>query len=203
MLLCRMLQFGSPIHARTAVAMAISLFANLLFAETLSVPLKRLEETRRYMVGAQDESEDLKEILCAPKTNGEVLRIGASQCCPECVPRTRGSCHDGKKIHAHGTQWASSPCSMCSCTHGEVRCSRRPCPPLLCAHQQLEFIPEGGCCPVCVGPGKPCTYEGRVFQDGEDWPLSRCAKCVCRNGATQCFAAQCQPLFCNQVRKTL
>ncbi|XP_057358347.1 extracellular matrix organizing protein FRAS1 isoform X1 [Manis pentadactyla] len=129
---------------------------------------------------------------------GEVLRIGANQCCPECVPRTRGSCHHGKNIHAHGTEWASSPCSMCSCTHGEVRCSRQPCPPLLCGHQQLEFIPEGGCCPVCVGPGKPCTYEGRVFQDGEDWPLSRCAKCVCRNGATQCFAAQCQPLFCNQ-----
>ncbi|XP_073093519.1 extracellular matrix organizing protein FRAS1 isoform X4 [Manis javanica] len=98
----------------------------------------------------------------------------------------------------HGTEWASPPCSMCSCTHREVRCSRQPCPPLLCGHQQLEFIPEGGCCPVCVGPGKPCTYEGRVFQDGEDWPLSQCAKCVCRNGATQCFAAQCQPLFCNQ-----
>ncbi|XP_073093520.1 extracellular matrix organizing protein FRAS1 isoform X5 [Manis javanica] len=129
---------------------------------------------------------------------GEVLRIGANQCCPECVPRTHGSCRHGKNIHAHGTEWASPPCSMCSCTHREVRCSRQPCPPLLCGHQQLEFIPEGGCCPVCVGPGKPCTYEGRVFQDGEDWPLSQCAKCVCRNGATQCFAAQCQPLFCNQ-----
>jgi len=33
--------FGSPIHARTAVAMVISLSANPLFAETLSVPLRR------------------------------------------------------------------------------------------------------------------------------------------------------------------
>lgn len=49
---------------------------------------------------------------------------------------------------------------------------------------------------------EPCSYGGRVFQDGDDWPLSRCAKCVCRNGTTQCFAAQCQPLFCNPVRKT-
>lgn len=49
---------------------------------------------------------------------------------------------------------------------------------------------------------EPCSYEGHVFEDGEDWPLSRCAKCVCRNGAVQCFTAQCQPLFCNQVRKT-
>ena len=57
----------------------------------------------------------------------------------------------------HGTEWASSPCSVCSCTHGEVRCTSRPCPPLLCGHQELEFIPEGSCCPVCVGPGS--EYE--------------------------------------------
>lgn len=54
----------------------------------------------------------------------------------------------------------------------------------------------------CSDLPEPCSYEGRVFQDGEDWPLSQCAKCVCRNGVAQCFAAQCHPLFCNQVRKT-
>lgn len=73
-------------------------------------------------------------------------------------------------------------------------------PPL---HWALEI---GKCCPASnlyfSDLPEPCSYEGRVFQDGEDWPLSRCAKCVCRNGAAQCFAAQCQPLFCNQVRKT-
>ncbi|XP_058403319.1 extracellular matrix organizing protein FRAS1 isoform X7 [Diceros bicornis minor] len=129
---------------------------------------------------------------------GGVLQIAANQCCPECALRTPGSCRHEGKIHAHGTEWVSSPCSVCSCTHGEVRCTPQQCPPLLCGHQELEFIPEGSCCPVCVGPGKPCSYEGRVFQDGEDWPLSRCAKCVCRNGIAQCFTAQCQPLFCNQ-----
>nr|XP_010967704.1 extracellular matrix organizing protein FRAS1 [Camelus bactrianus] len=129
---------------------------------------------------------------------GEVLQIPANQCCPECVPGTPGSCHHEKKIHAHGTEWASPPCSVCSCTHGEVRCTPQPCPRLTCGHQELEVIPEGSCCPVCVGPGKPCSYEGHVFQDGEDWRLSRCAKCTCRNGVAQCFAAQCQPLFCNQ-----
>ncbi|XP_012660764.1 extracellular matrix protein FRAS1 [Otolemur garnettii] len=98
----------------------------------------------------------------------------------------------------HGTEWTSPPCSVCSCAHGQVRCSPQPCPLLSCGHQELEFIPEGSCCPVCVGPGKPCSYEGRVFQDGEDWRLSQCAKCVCRNGVAQCFTAQCQPLFCNQ-----
>uniref|UniRef100_G1TEM3 Fraser extracellular matrix complex subunit 1 n=1 Tax=Oryctolagus cuniculus TaxID=9986 RepID=G1TEM3_RABIT len=129
---------------------------------------------------------------------GEVLRIPANQCCPECELRSPGSCHHEDKVHEHGTQWASSPCSVCSCTHGEVRCTPQPCPPLSCRHRKLELTPDGSCCPVCVGPGKPCSYEGRVFQDGEDWHLSRCAKCVCRNGIAQCFTAQCQPLFCNQ-----
>ncbi|XP_029400865.1 extracellular matrix protein FRAS1 isoform X3 [Mus pahari] len=129
---------------------------------------------------------------------GEVLWIAPNQCCPECAPRTAGSCHHEGKIHEHGTEWASAPCTVCSCTHGEVRCSHQQCTPLSCGPQELEFLAEGSCCPICVGTGKPCSYDGHVFQDGEDWQLSRCAKCVCRNGLTQCFAAQCQPLFCKQ-----
>ncbi|XP_012928771.1 extracellular matrix protein FRAS1 isoform X2 [Heterocephalus glaber] len=129
---------------------------------------------------------------------GEVLQIAANQCCPECVSRTPGSCHHEEKIHEHGTEWASPPCRVCSCTHGEVRCTSQPCPPLSCGQQELEFTPEGSCCPVCVGPGKPCSHEGHVYQDGEDWQLSCCAKCMCQDGVTQCFTVQCQPLFCNQ-----
>ncbi|XP_075401034.1 extracellular matrix organizing protein FRAS1 [Tenrec ecaudatus] len=129
---------------------------------------------------------------------GEVLQIAANQCCPDCVSRTQGSCHHGGRIHVHGSEWVSSPCSVCSCAHGEVRCSPQPCPSLSCGPRELELIPEGSCCPVCVGPGKPCSYEGRAFQDGQDWRLSRCAKCVCSNGVAQCFAAQCPPLFCKQ-----
>ncbi|XP_012860276.2 extracellular matrix organizing protein FRAS1 [Echinops telfairi] len=129
---------------------------------------------------------------------GEVLQIAANQCCPECVSRTHGSCHHEGRIHVHGSEWVSSPCSVCSCARGEVRCTPQPCPSLSCGPRELEFIPEGSCCPVCVGPGKPCSYEGRVFQDGQDWRLSRCAKCVCGNGVAQCFAAQCRPLFCKQ-----
>lgn len=41
LLLCRMRQFGSLIHARTVVAMVILWSANLLFAKTLGVPLRR------------------------------------------------------------------------------------------------------------------------------------------------------------------
>lgn len=30
---------------------------------------------------------------------GEVLQIGPNQCCPQCAPRTPGSCHHEGKIH--------------------------------------------------------------------------------------------------------
>lgn len=47
---------------------------------------------------------------------------------------------------------------------------------------------------------EPCSFDGRLFRDGEDWRLGRCSKCVCRDGTTQCFTASCQPLLCSQVR---
>ena len=81
--------------------------------------------------------------------------------------------------------------ALCDCT-GHTR--------MQAALGSASAIPPGN--PYCSDLPEPCSYEGRVFQDGEDWPLSRCAKCVCRNGVAQCFTAQCHPLFCNQVRKT-
>lgn len=57
----------------------------------------------------------------------------------------------------HGTEWASAPCTVCSCTHGEVRCSHQQCTPLSCGPQELEFLAEGRCCPICVGTGS--EYE--------------------------------------------
>ncbi|XP_054995058.1 extracellular matrix organizing protein FRAS1 [Sorex araneus] len=146
-------------------------------------------------------------IICKPAVcrnpqcafeKGEVLQIPANQCCPECVSRTSGSCRHEEKVHAHGAQWASSPCSVCTCAHGAVRCAPQPCPPPRCGPGKRELIPEGSCCPVCVGPGKPCSSEERVYQDGQEWSLSPCARCTCRDGTVQCFTAQCQPLFCNQ-----
>ncbi|KAI4572268.1 hypothetical protein MJT46_005336 [Ovis ammon polii x Ovis aries] len=129
---------------------------------------------------------------------GEVLQIPANQCCPECVPRMPGSCHHEKKIHGHGTAWASSSCSMCSCTHGEVRCAPRLCPPLMCGYQELEFIPEGSCCPVCVGSGiipfRATIYPGEPFWglQSMDFPsssfLSICSALE-KSVHTQCFKA--------------
>lgn len=46
----------------------------------------------------------------------------------------------------------------------------------------------------------PCSFDGHLFQDGEDWHFGRCSKCVCRDGVTQCFTASCQALLCSKVR---
>lgn len=50
---------------------------------------------------------------------------------------------------------------------------------------------------------EPCSFDGRLFQDGEDWHLGQCSKCICRDGVTQCLTASCQPLLCSQVRTHL
>ncbi|KAM7021681.1 LOW QUALITY PROTEIN: extracellular matrix organizing protein FRAS1 [Passerculus sandwichensis] len=129
---------------------------------------------------------------------GEVLQIAFNKCCPQCASRAEGFCQHEGQIHSHGTQWASSACVRCSCDHGKVTCSPRTCPALTCAQGELQDTAQGSCCPRCVGPGEPCSFDGHVFQDGEGWSLGRCSRCVCRDGAAQCSTASCQPLLCSQ-----
>ncbi|XP_027744997.1 extracellular matrix protein FRAS1 [Empidonax traillii] len=129
---------------------------------------------------------------------GEVLQIASNKCCPECASRAEGFCQHEGQIHSHGTQWASSGCVQCSCAHGKVSCAPRTCPALTCGAGQLQDTPPGSCCPKCVGRGEPCSFDGRVFQDGEGWRHGRCSRCVCRDGTTQCSTAACQPLLCSQ-----
>ncbi|XP_007496032.2 extracellular matrix organizing protein FRAS1 isoform X2 [Monodelphis domestica] len=134
---------------------------------------------------------------------GEVFRIAANKCCPECVLRTKGLCHHEGKTHGHGTEWTAAPCTICSCSHGEVRCTPKPCPHLSCGSHELESIPENACCPKCVGSGKPCSLDGRLLLDGEEWQLSQCSKYTCRNGTPLCFTVQCQPLLCGQDEEVI
>ncbi|KFU86504.1 Extracellular matrix protein FRAS1, partial [Chaetura pelagica] len=146
-------------------------------------------------------------VTCEPTTckhpqcdfqKGEVLQIAPNKCCPECVFRAEGFCQYEGQIHGHGTQWDSSGCVRCSCAHGNVKCSPRACPALTCGPGELQHTAQGSCCPRCVGRGQPCSFDGHLFQDGEDWHLGRCSKCVCRGGAVRCFTASCQPLLCSQ-----
>uniref|UniRef100_A0A674IBV8 Fraser extracellular matrix complex subunit 1 n=1 Tax=Terrapene triunguis TaxID=2587831 RepID=A0A674IBV8_9SAUR len=129
---------------------------------------------------------------------GEVLRIAPNTCCPECASGTEGFCQHEGQTHAHGMEWASSACTACSCANGKVSCTPKSCPPLSCGRGELEYISQGECCPKCVGTGESCSFDGQMFRDGEEWHLSQCSKCVCRNGETQCFTAECQPVLCSE-----
>ncbi|XP_038615096.1 LOW QUALITY PROTEIN: extracellular matrix protein FRAS1 [Tachyglossus aculeatus] len=148
-----------------------------------------------------------KPVLCrdpgCDTEKGEVLQIGPGQCCPECVSRLQGSCRHEGEVHAHGTEWPSWPCGVCWCTNGTVRCRREPCPALFCGPGTVARVPEGGCCPQCLGTGESCLLDGRPLQDGEERQLSRCARCVCQNGTSQCFSAQCPSLLCPQGEKAV
>lgn len=61
----------------------------------------------------------------------------------------------------HGTQWASSGCVLCSCTHGKVSCTPIACPVLTCGRGELPYTAQGACCPTCVGlGGEYCVWTG-------------------------------------------
>ncbi|XP_025062352.1 extracellular matrix protein FRAS1 isoform X12 [Alligator sinensis] len=129
---------------------------------------------------------------------GEVLQIPPNKCCPECVLGTKGFCQHEGQTHGHGTEWASSQCTMCFCANGTVHCSPKLCLVPSCGSGELEYVAPGDCCPKCVGIGESCSFDGQMFRDGEEWQLSPCSKCFCRNGATQCFTAECRPVACSR-----
>ncbi|KAL6048028.1 hypothetical protein STEG23_036149, partial [Scotinomys teguina] len=127
---------------------------------------------------------------------GEVLRIAPNQCCPKCVQRSPDSCHHEGKIHELTEIYAA----LFTCRRTKIRSGSGLGERKLDTFKRLgarDRKPFSECSHLPLN-SKPCSYDGHVYQDGEDWRLSHCAKCVCRNGLTQCFTAQCQPLSCNQ-----
>ncbi|AWP07675.1 putative extracellular matrix protein FRAS1 [Scophthalmus maximus] len=127
---------------------------------------------------------------------GEILRIPANKCCPECVSSSQGSCQHEGVVHGHDSQWSPSQCSLCTCSRGGVSCGARPCPPLDCPGGQSPFTPAGECCPKCGRSGESCSWQGLVRRDGEEWKPSLCSRCVCSSGDVQCSVAECRPVAC-------
>ncbi|XP_053559271.1 LOW QUALITY PROTEIN: extracellular matrix organizing protein FRAS1 [Bombina bombina] len=131
-------------------------------------------------------------------TKGEVLRIEYNTCCPQCTSQSQGFCQHEGIIRAHETQWSQSECTECSCANSKVTCASKPCPPLTCKNGDIQHIPPGECCPICVGTGESCSLEGHLLRDGEQWKLSQCSRCICKNGFVECFTADCLPMLCEK-----
>ncbi|KAM8939375.1 extracellular matrix organizing protein FRAS1 [Pelodytes ibericus] len=131
-------------------------------------------------------------------TKGEILRIEHNKCCPECASTSHGFCQHEGRVHAHGTQWKASECTVCRCMNGKVTCGPKPCPNLRCKKGEVENLLLGECCPICLGTGDTCTLDGHLLRDGEELQLSQCSKCTCKNGAAQCFTVACPPMLCDK-----
>ncbi|KAM3609081.1 uncharacterized protein V6R79_009469 [Siganus canaliculatus] len=128
---------------------------------------------------------------CPPTDCHHPTKITGS-CCAACE-----SCTYNHRIYSNGQRFTTpdQPCHMCTCQHGSVECERRPCPSLNCSN---SYTPPGECCPKC----HDCSFENRVFVDGEAFPnpVSVCEQCRCVSGTIDCHQAQCPHPHCNAPR---
>lgn len=66
--------------------------------------------------------------------------LSLSSVSPKCV-------HNGKEF-SEGEVYRMDPCWLCQCRGGISFCSKAECAELDCEN---FYIPEGECCPVCIG----------------------------------------------------
>ncbi|XP_024901624.1 kielin/chordin-like protein [Pteropus alecto] len=121
-------------------------------------------------------------VLCSPAPCQHPTQAPGA-CCPRCE-----SCTYHGQVYANGQNFtdSDSPCYICHCKDGTVRCSLVDCPPTTCAEPQSG---PGQCCPRCPD----CILEKQVFVDGESFshPRDPCQECRCQEGQ-----ARCQPRAC-------
>uniref|UniRef100_I3KCN7 VWFC domain-containing protein n=1 Tax=Oreochromis niloticus TaxID=8128 RepID=I3KCN7_ORENI len=125
---------------------------------------------------------------CAANNCLHPTRVTGS-CCSVC-----DSCTYNQRVYSNGQSFMTPdrPCHTCTCLHGTVQCERQSCPQLNCRD---SYTPPGECCPRC----RDCSYENRVFLNGEVFPnpVSVCEECTCVSGRIDCHQAQCSEPRCN------
>lgn len=77
--------------------------------------------------------------------------LSLSAVSPRCV-------HNGKEF-SEGEVYRMDPCWLCQCRGGISFCSKAECAELDCEN---FYIPEGECCPVCIGTHTH-THTYRLF----------------------------------------
>lgn len=101
------------------------------------------------------------------------------RCCDKfhCQSRVEKSdCVVNGVYYGDGDQWSSddSSCETCSCTNGVKLCRKMECHPLV-EHCNWVGLPEGNCCPVCLG----CRDDdGGEHAIGDAWVKDDCTKSV-------------------------
>ena len=84
-------------------------------------------------------------------------------------------------------------------------CEANRCPRVWC-YTDLQYIPEGSCCPVCPPlpsihtPSSPgCTENSVHYEEGESWQRDACVTCTCVAGLPLCASVQCQVPDCEHM----
>ncbi|XP_056333779.1 kielin/chordin-like protein [Danio aesculapii] len=113
----------------------------------------------------------------------------------ECCPRCTECVYEGE-VYEDGQTFVSrqDPCLRCQCLDGQVSCEppRSSCPPPTCTHPTK---PPTQCCSTC----NTCEYEGRIYEDGEDFRPpggGPCVLCTCKGGNVRCHQERCPPTNC-------
>ncbi|XP_056455381.1 kielin/chordin-like protein [Gadus chalcogrammus] len=134
---------------------------------------------------------------CPPLTCpvGEQLSLPDSCCpvCEECVI-------EGQDARVpSGSSWTDSDddCVTCTCNLGHIECSIEECLHLVCQGEQIPMKTPGKCCYECQASGVSCTYQGALYQPGEQWAVDECTGCTCVAGDVHCGTERCPPLACS------
>ncbi|KAL0968355.1 hypothetical protein UPYG_G00265780 [Umbra pygmaea] len=132
------------------------------------------------------------EVLCAhthcPPTTCTHSTKTTDSCCAECDRCTLNHrIYSNRQTFTHPDQ----PCHTCTCLEGTIQCVSKACPPVNCSK---THTPHGECCPKCLD----CSFENRVFVDGEVFPspVRMCEECVCVAGRVDCHATDCSRPHC-------
>ncbi|XP_026028050.1 kielin/chordin-like protein [Astatotilapia calliptera] len=109
-----------------------------------------------------------------------------------CTEQTRSCTHSGVNYN-NGDSWRSveSPCDICQCLDGYVRCEREQC---YTPCRNPAAPPPNTCCPVCEG----CDVNGHEVPNGAVIPVGDpCEECRCENGNMVCSYVYCPAPSCN------
>ncbi|XP_078452226.1 cysteine-rich motor neuron 1 protein isoform X1 [Lampetra fluviatilis] len=94
--------------------------------------------------------------------------------------------------------WKPDVCTSCMCRNGHIACFHESCPALPCPRPVLR---KGQCCPYCLDEppfSTGCSFDGRLYGDGERWALDSCTHCFCVGSQTLCAMDDCPTLTCAQ-----